>query len=550
MRRSNPSAVRDRTTPRHAVRAVAVLAVLTLTATVLVGSADAAPNAPRAAQPKSGGSIVYALEAETAAGFCPTTARLAISGIMVAAAVYDTLVVPNTKGKMAPYLARSVEPNADHTQWTITIRDGVTFHDGTPLTADAVAQNIEAWRRGTLLSSVFQDIAGVAVDGNQVVVTTKRPWVAFDSFLYLDGRLGIVAPAQLANPETCATNLIGTGPFKLVDWTVNQQLVVDRNPDYWQKDSRGRQLPYLDRITFRPIAEASQRTNSLQGGQVDIIHTADGQQSDVLQGLKGQFNVMAEKPGRREVRYYLMNVAKPPLDDPVARRAIAMAIDRDQINELRNNGIFDIADGPFDRAVPGYLENTGYPKHNVRQAKKLADEYKAAHGGEFEVVLQHTNDPANSAEAQLIKEQLAKAGIDATLKQEDQTAFIASAVGGNFSIMLWRNHPGGDPDVQYVWWNTGSLVNFGKIADPEMQALLDRGREEPDPAARKKIYEQVNKIFGKQVYNIWAYYSEWNIASKRQVQGVAGPKLPDGGGKPLFIYGRHPLLGIWLNNSP
>jgi peptide/nickel transport system substrate-binding protein len=532
-------------------RALVIVAVVGLASAFHVGNATATPRkAAAAATPKPGGSVVYGLEAETAGGWCPSTARLAISGIMVGAAIYDTLTALNSKDKIVPYLAKSVTHDPTYTKWTVTLRDGVKFHDGTPLTADAVAQNVETWRKGVLLSSVFKDVSGVTVDGPlQLTITTAVPWVDFDGFLYFDGRLGIVAPAQLNNPATCNSNLIGTGPFKLDHWTVNQELVALKNPDYWQKDSKGQRLPYLDKITFKPIAEASQRVNSLQGGQVTVMHTSDGQQVDALDGLKGQYNVMRQKPGRREVRYYLMNVAKPPLDDLTARKAVAMAIDRNQINELRNNGVFTIADGPFDSDVMGYVKNTGYPGFNAKQAKKLADQYKAAHGGQFNIVLEHTNDPANTAEAELIKEQLAKAGIDATLKQEDQTAFIASAVGGNFSIMLWRNHPGDDPDVNYVWWQTGSLVNFGKIADPELQSLLDQGRQTEDPAKRKQTYEQVNKIFGKQVYNVWAYYSDWVIASEKNVEGIAGPPLPDGGGQPAFVYGRHPVVGMWLNGS-
>ena len=225
--------------------------------------------------------------------------------------------------------------------------------------------------------------------------------------------------------------------------------------------------------------------------------------------------------GRSEVRYYLMNAAKPPLDDLNARKAVAMAIDRNQINEIRNNGAYRVADGPFDTKVIGYTKNPGFPKFNLKQAKKLGAEYKAAHGGEFSVVLEHTNDPANTQEAEIIKEQLAKAGIDATLKQDDQTAFIVAAVSGNFSIMLWRQHPGDDPDAQYYWWNTGSTLNFGKFNDPTLQGLLDQGRTETDPAKRKQIYTDVNKRFASQVYNVWAYYADWVVG--RQQEG-AGPR--------------------------
>jgi peptide/nickel transport system substrate-binding protein len=527
------------------VHVVAIAAILALAGTMSVGVASAATA--KAAAPKPGGEITYGLEAETAGGFCLPTARLAISGIEVAAAVYDTLVVPNTKDVMVPYLAKSVTHDTTYSTWTIVLRDGIKFHDGTPLTADVVAANMEAWRKAPLLGSSFTNIANVAVTNpTTVTVTTKVPWVAFETFLFSDGRTGIIASAQLNSPD-CATKMIGTGPFKLDHWTVNQELVVTKNSDYWQKDAKGQQLPYLDKITFRPVAEASQRVNQLKGGQLSVIHTSDGQQIQQLQGLTSQFNVLEQGPGRREIRYYLMNVSKPPLDDPNARLAVAMAIDRKQINEIRNAGVFDLANGPFDKDVPGYMKNPGFPKFNLKKATELASAYKAAHGGQFTLVLEHTNDPANSDEAQIIKEQLSKAGIDATLKQEDQTAFIVSAVTQNFSIMLWRNHPGDDPDGQYPWWNTGSLINFGKIADPTLQGLLDQGRAEADTAKRTQIYQQVNEEFSKQVFNVWGWYVNWVIAAQKNVQGLSGPPLPDKGGNPLFLYGREPLLGLYLS---
>jgi peptide/nickel transport system substrate-binding protein len=531
-------------TRRLRTRLGAAALALASTTVFLVTSA---PSASAPCKPQPGGSSTDGLEAETGGGWCPSSARLAISGIEVGAAIYDTLVVPNTKNEMVPYLAKSVEPNADFTEWKITLRDGVKFHDGTPLDSAALLRNFEEYRKSALIGAALKDIGSVTATGPlEVTVTTMRPWPAFPWFLYLDGRFLIEAPAQLDSPD-CASKLIGTGPFVLDHWTVNQELVANKNPDYWQKDSKGKQLPYLDKITFKPVAEAVQRINSLQGGQLDMVHTSDGQQVDALRQLKGQFSVLEQPKGRSEVRYYLMNAAKPPLDDLNARKAVAMAIDRNQINEIRNNGAYRVADGPFDTKVIGYTKNPGYPKFNLKQAKKLAADYKAAHGGEFSVVLEHTNDPANTQEAEIIKEQLSKAGIDSVLKQDDQTAFIVAAVSGNFSIMLWRQHPGDDPDAQYYWWNTGSTLNFGKFDDPELQTLLDQGRTETDAAKRKQIYVDVNKRFASQLYNVWAYYSDWVVGAKKTIGGMEGPPLPDGGGKPaVLLYGRQPLLGLYV----
>ncbi len=143
--------VRAATVPRRAgFRALAITVVVALGTMLLVGSAAATPRTAKAAAgPKEGGSITYGLEAETGGGWCPTSERLAASGIEVGAAIYDTLIVPNDKNEIVPYLAKSVDPNADYTQWTITLRDGIKFHDGTPLDADAVKANIDAWRKGS-----------------------------------------------------------------------------------------------------------------------------------------------------------------------------------------------------------------------------------------------------------------------------------------------------------------------------------------------------------------------------------------------------------------
>jgi peptide/nickel transport system substrate-binding protein len=145
--------------------AIAATAAIT-TATVVATSAvsGAAPRAVKsAATPRPGGTVTYGLESETGGGWCPTSERLAASGIMVESAIYDTLVQPNTKNVMVPYLAKSVDHNPDYTQWTIKLRDGIKFHDGTPLDANALKTNVEAWRTGQLYSSIYSDITDVAV---------------------------------------------------------------------------------------------------------------------------------------------------------------------------------------------------------------------------------------------------------------------------------------------------------------------------------------------------------------------------------------------------
>ncbi len=194
--------------------------------------------------PVPGGEITYGLEAETASGWCLPEAQLAISGIQVARAIYDTLTAPDENGEIKPFLAESVTPNADNTVWTIKLRDGIKFSDGTALDATVVKNNLDAYR-GTyparqplLFVFTFQDIASVdVVDPLTVTVTTKRPWVDFPWFLWGSARVGIMGQAQL-DSTSCNDDLIGTGPFIKDSWTVNNSFVATKNPNYWAQGRR------------------------------------------------------------------------------------------------------------------------------------------------------------------------------------------------------------------------------------------------------------------------------------------------------------------------
>ena len=504
----------------------------------------AAP-AGAAAAPKTGGDIRFGLEAETTGGFCLPQAQLVTSGIEVAAAVYDTLTMPNTKNQYVPNLAESVTPNATFDQWTIKLRSGIKFHDGTPLNADAVKQNLDAWKKGRLFAFVYSNMGDVTVvDDLTLSVTTKTPWPAFPGYLYLQGRAGIAAPAQLANPDTCATNMIGTGPFKLNspgDWKVNESLTVVKNPNYWKKDAKGTQLPYLDKITFVPVPDSPTRDTQLQGGQLDIEHQSSASSIDSLKSTPG-VDMVYDQKGNRETRYYQINASKAPFNDPAARQALAYAINTKEINQIRNKGLFTPATQTMDSNSPGYLKKSGYPQYNLAKAKQLVTQVKAANGGSFDVTFLTTNDSDNAAEGQLLVEQANAAGMNAKLVQVDQSSLVNELLGGNFSVTLVRNFHSdaafGDV-ANYVWWSKGSPVNFSKFDDPNVQAALDAGRVSTDPAALQTAYTNFNKAMAAGVYVVPAWYDTWALASKG-ITGQAGAPLPDGS-KVLVLNGRFPV---------
>lgn len=502
--------------------------------------------------PVLGGSISYALEAETGGGFCLSNAQLVISGILIANAVYDTLVVPNEQGEMVPFLAQAITPNADYTEWVIDLRAGITFHDGTPLDAAALKLNLDAFLKGILFQFALTSVESNEITGPlQVTVHMKEPWYDYPQMLWGWGRVGIMAPAQLNSPD-CATNMIGTGPFTLVSRELNVKTVVKKNPNYWLSDADGTKLPYLDAITFVPQPNPDQRSNGYESGEFTMMHTNSAIQIDRL-GKAGDTTIIREAPGRREVSYGLMLVGKQsPLSNKHARLAVGHAVNIEKINQITNLGKNTVALGPFDQDVLGYTDDTGQPTYDVEAAKKDVAAYKADTGKNLALRIAATADPEVRQIIELVIQDLRAAGIDAQPVETDQGQLINDALVQKFDFFWWRNHWGTDPDTQWLWWYSGSLPNFNQINDPQIDALFRQGRASNDPAAREKIYTELNQRMGSEAYNLWGWYSDWAVISEAKVKGITGPALPDASGAPSDVRpypifaGWHLLSGTWV----
>lgn len=533
---------------------VGVLAAIVLVAAACGGDSEGTGSDGTTDEPEPvyGGDLVYGLEAENNNGWCLPEAQLAISGLQVAQAIYDTLTAQNADGDYVPFLAESVEPNEDFTQWTIALRDGVTFHDGSALTAEVVKNNLDAYRgeypgRQALLTLfVFEDVTSVdVVDDLTLTVTTARPWATFPA--YLSGRIGIIAQAQLDDADTCDTKLIGTGPFKLEEWTVGEELTATRYEDYWRTDAEGNQLPYLDSVAFRPFIDPTARTNALLSGDIQAMHTPTPEETATLLAEEEAGNVKVESTSDfGEVNYVLFNTSKPPFDSPTARQAMAYAIDRDEYRSVIGLDLVDVASGPFAPGVMGHLEDAGMPEYDPERAEELVAQYEEETGMPLEFSQTILANPASQAVAQFYQDQAAQVGIESTIESVDQSAEINTALGDDWQVLNWRNHPGDDPDTQYIWWYGGYPTNFNKFDDPEINALLDEGRSESDPARRREIYEELNREFAKELYNIWMIWTRWTVATATDVYGLSGPPLPDGSEPNPGLADGHPVSGMWI----
>ena len=506
-------------------------------------------------EPKSGGSVTYGLEAESD-GFNPTVNRFAISGHMVAQAVFDTLAVLNDAGEPQPYLAESITPNADFTSWQIKVRSGVTFHDGTPLTSAAVKSSLDAYKASALTGSALGPVTGVTiVDDLTVEVAMSSPWAAFPSGL--TGQIGYVVAPSMTDPATSEAGQrapVGTGPFKFVSWTPNQSWVGEKNTNYWQEG-----LPYLDQVTFRPIPAVRTRQDALTTGELQMMHT---NAPEVIAELRtaaqaGELQLVEDR-GESEESFILLNLDKAPLNDIRVRQALAYATDTETYNEVINAGVAVVANNVFSPGTK-YRVETNYPAYDVAKAKALIDEYKAdpTTSGEVSFTLATTPTPESQRSVELLQQQWAQAGINVTIKTVDQAAFIPTALTGEFDANLWRQLGAPDPDVDYIWWWSGegkpNILNFPNLNDAQIDAALNKGRQSSDPEVRKQAYADLQKRMNEVLPYIWLNHTIWAVAANNNVRGILQEKLPSGGraypiGGVGSFGGVTRLTGVWLAN--
>lgn len=503
------------------------------------------------AKPTKGGTLNIGLDAETD-GWNPTSSQWAGAAYYVAQAVFDPLVAYGKDLKPHPVLAKSIEPSDDYTAWTIEMRSGITFHDGSKLDAKVVKNQLDKDVSSFLVGQAFRSVKDIeVVDDLTVKVNMKEPWVAFPAVLAAQGGF-IASPKQLDATGAANTDKpIGTGPYKFKEWVRDDHLTVTRNPNYWRKD-----VAYPETITFRPIPDDQTRLQSIQSGDLDLTYTSVA--SQILAARRDKSLAINEYDSD-SVTMLMMNTAKAPLDDVRMREAIANSVDQNELVEIVGRGLSQTATSPYTKKSPWYAPS-GYPtKPNVSKAKGLVNAYKKDKGisGNVKLDLGCTPTPQNKQAMGIIKTQLAKASIDADIKYTEQATYITNALNGDYQVNCWLQLGATDPDGDSVWWKSSNAnppgqlaLNFMRMKDPGVDEALQEGHSNPDTEARKKAYAKVWKRFAA-VYP-YAYLSHPHgsvIWSKARVGGVGDAKLPDGS-KPLLYGGalpaNVPLSSIFL----
>ena len=505
--------------------------------------------------PTAGGKVKYAVEGESD-GFNPSINRWAISGLMVANAVFDPLAAYDADGVPQPYLAEAFAPSADFLTWTITMRPNVQFHNGEALTGAAVKQSIDAIRASALAGAAAANIKETSLDPAKpldLIVTMNEPWAAFPASL--TQQVGMVtAPAQLNAAAPDNTRMpIGTGPFVFKSWVPDKGWVGTKNPNYWRTDSSGTKLPYLEEVEFIPVPDSQNRGNGLITGDVQMAHTTNWPSIAAIkvEAEAGKLQFVSDQ-GENEESFVVFNTEKAPFNDVRVRKAAALCTDRAGYLSTNEIPAEYAATSQFREGSKWFNANNGFPTFDAAAGTALVAEYEAENGP-LRFSLGTTTDPANQLSTQTLAAMWQACGMDIDLKSTEQSSFVLGMVTGDYNANLSRQFGEADPDGDYVWWNGGSApampsiaLNMARLKDAQVQAALDKGRASSDFATRKQAYDDLQVRQSELVPYVWLNHSQWAIGAANNVRNIGNQTLPSGEPSAPFQRGVHRLTETWL----
>ncbi|MFC9996591.1 ABC transporter substrate-binding protein [Nocardia sp. NPDC127526] len=515
----------------------AATAVLTLM--TACGGSDTAGG--DSAQPISGGSLTWGVETE------PTTLNPHLNGQgktkLLLRNSYESLLQRTADGGVVPWLAAAHEVSPDGLTYTFTLRDGVRFTDGTPLTAAAVALNFTKMKdpaySGGFGSGPLSNLdTVVAKDERTAVFTLKNP---YSPFLDYAGTLEIISPAAFELPQlkSGGPEIAGTGPFILDRYTKGQEIHFRKNPDYnWAPQNAKHQGPaYLDEVTYRFLPESSVRTGALTSGQVDIIEGISGNDAGLFED-NPEFTYQHALNAGSPYSLYLNSTYGAAADVKV-RKALIDSVDVDAVlqsiyrgERTRGWGITSPNDELFyDKSIEkSYGADTNAANRLLDEAGWTVRDDKGFRTKDgqrltIEVVqAQSTVRDQRDVLLQAIQAQAKQnAGIDLAIALVDAGTYTDRRKNNTFGSIANSDTLTGGIDIENHWYPVTAFgtLNYSRAADPELTAWLKAAAATQDSGERAKQYAQLQRfVLADKAYALPLYQPEDQIAAATYVHGA------------------------------
>jgi peptide/nickel transport system substrate-binding protein len=426
-------------------------------------------------------------------------------------AVFDRLVERKVSGEIFPGLAESWTAAADGLTWTLKLRQGVKFHDGTPFNGEAVKVNFDRMVDPNTKSeyAIFElgPYAGTdVVDEYTVNVKLKAPYGSLPVGLSTYG-MGMLSPAAIKQyGQDIGQHPVGTGPFVFKEWVPKKHVALTANPDYnWASErQRHNGRAYLDEVTFNFIPEATTRIAALESRQINGASGLPPADWKTLADV-GDFTTQKILLEGYPPAGGFLNVEKAPTDDLKVRQAMEYAINRDEINEVAFEGTQELADGIISTFAWAYDKSSAIYSYDADRANALLDEagwklegdVRKKNGQELSVVLLFF--PTLNTLAEVIQSQLQAVGFKAEILSEDNPAQQADAQAGKHNL-VWTQWEGVDPaDLEKIFGTGEKRINitggwnFSHYSVPEVDQWFKDGAAETDREKRRVIYNKIQQ---------------------------------------------------------
>lgn len=459
--------------------------------------------------PKAGGTLVTVIPGGTPRVLNPAVQSGVATGL-VGAQLFASPLRYDEGWTPQPYLAKSWEVSEDGLAVTLHLEEDATFHDGEPIKSSDVAFSVKVIQEHHPFKSMFAPVTSVDTpDEHTAVLNLAHPHPAL--MLAMSGQLMAIIPEHIygdgQDPKNHPRNnedVVGSGPFKLVEFVPGEHVIMERYDGYWEEG-----LPYLDRIVARVIRDSSARAIALQNGEIHLS-TFENEPTVVSRILEAEgMNVSNDGYGGiGPIDWLAMNTTRGPLQDVKVRQAIAYAIDKKFIlNAVMRGTAKDALTGVHPDS-PLYNPNVNAYDVDIDKANALLDEagYPLQDGKRFELTLELVPFPGYKPQTEYVKQALSKVGIEVTLNATPDFPTWAGLMGEmNFDMSLDSVYNWGDPVIgvnrtymssniaKGVWSNTQGYSN------ERVDELLAMAAEENDAEKRKALYAEFQEIVNEEV---------------------------------------------------
>lgn len=409
-------------------------------------------------------------------------------------ALFATLMKTTPDGtELVPYLADSYDHNANYTDFTFKLNPNAKFCDGSQITS---ADVLYSWTRAIPSDPVgWMFPTGIKMDAPDPLTfhfSLPEPNVAMADWTTLWGMMVVSkAYSESAGAEAMNSKPLGSGPFCLSAWAQGSKITLERNKNFWLKDSAGNTLPYVDNVEWNIVPDANNRVLKLQAGEVDIAEDIPANQVEALKGVAGIDVQTSPLEGTGTV---LLNMSK--FSDPKVRQAVNYAVDKDALIQVVLAGLGTPA---YSFLSLGKYSTDKYGYHfNLDTAKGLMAQSTTPNGFNVEY-LSKAGDPVASQIGVVLKDQLAKIGLNLTLTELEGGAYSERRGTGNFEMVyklgtldIYDSSENLNFDV-----HTAGFTNWQKVDPnaPAVWALAQKAAANPNEAERAQQFDELQKLY-------------------------------------------------------